>query len=171
MAKTTAGRRHDSREVPMSMSNPADPPAEPGLEAAASEAGPSLIRPRRVRPTIDLSNPLDAPDLPDGEWSRAHLNQFLGRQPYDMVFIKLESYEDDGEDHYQTVGFQGHWFSIRKGEAVSVPVQIAAIIKQSQEKFPTMQSQAKKRLLTDLSALPAQNLGRRGLIEGVEVAV
>lgn len=140
--------------------------------AMPQDGGPSLlIRPKRITPTIDLSDPRDCPDLPDGEWSRAHLNQFLARQPYDMVFIKVEPYEDDGEPHYQIVGLQGHWFSVLKGDAVEVPIQIAAIIKQSQAKFPTMQSKAIRRQLTDLTGLPPQSLGRRGAIEGVEVAV
>lgn len=140
------------------------------IDAAADE-GPSLIRPRNLTPTIDLSRPEDAPDLPGGEWSKRHLLQFLARQPYDTVFIPKENWEPKGVPTFQTVGYLGHWFSIKKGEATDVPVQIAAIIKQSQEDYPTMQSKSIRRQLTDLNDLPRQSLGSRGSVEGIEVAV
>ena len=133
------------------------------------EDGPSLIVPKRAAPVIDLSDPNDCPDLPDGEWSRRHLVQFLARQPYDMVFIPKENWEPKGEPAFQTIGYLGHWFSVKKGEGAMVPIQIAAIIKQSQDEFQTAQSQSMRRQLTDISDLPAQP-GSRG-VEGVEVAV
>lgn len=115
---------------------------------------PGLIVPTNLTPTIDLTRPEDAPDLADGEWSKRHLLQFLARQPKDMVFIPKENWEAKGEDTYQYVGLQGHSFRVVKGRAVMVPVQIAAIIKQSQADFPTAQSQQKKNQLTDIRDLP-----------------
>lgn len=164
------------KEAPMAVHDPDEIAADirdGGVATAPSSdaEAPSLIVPKRVAPNIDTSNPLDCPDQPGGEWSRNHLIQFLARQPYDMVYIPKESWENENEDAYQTIGYMGHWFSIKKGEGYMVPVQIAAIVKQSQEKFPTFQSQARKKLLTDLKDLPAQPLGRRGAVEGVEVAV
>lgn len=149
-------------------------PTAPGADAQeqpalVDETPSTLIRPTVVTPSIDLTRPEDAPDLPLGEWSRVHLNQFLARQPYSMVFIPKENWEPKDQDTFQTIGFQGHWFSVVKGKPVQVPIQIAAVIEQSQEPFPTMQSKAIRRQLTDISDLP-QQAGSRG-VPGVEVAV
>ena len=130
---------------------------------------PNLIVPTRLAPTIDLNKPEDCPDQPDGEWSKRHLAQFLARQPRTMIFIPKESWEPKGEDSFQTIGFQGHWFRVRKGYPESVPIQIAAIIEQSQQDFPTMQSMAKKRQLVDIRDLP-ESAGSRG-VAGVEVVL
>lgn len=115
---------------------------------------PGLIVPTNLTPAVDLTDPRDAPDLADGEWSKQHLLQFLARQPKDMVFIPKETWEAKGEDTFQYVGLQGHSFRVVKNKAVMVPVQIAAIIKQSQEEFPTAQSQQKKNQITDIRDLP-----------------
>ncbi len=122
-------------------------------QTAPDDDLPSLIVPRRPAPMIDLSRPEDSPDLPDGEWSKRHLVQFLARQDRTMVFIPKENWEPKGEDAFQIVGYQGHWFRVRKGRPESVPIQIGAIIEHSQEEFATMQSQAKKRVLTDITDL------------------
>jgi hypothetical protein len=130
---------------------------------------PNLIVKPNVTPTIDLTRLEDCPDLPDGEWSRKHLLQFLARQPYSMVFIPKEDWEPKGEDTFQTIGYMGHWFNVRKGKPERVPLQIATIIEQSQEEFPTMQSKAKKRQLTDLRDLPIAPDSRG--VEGAEVSL
>ena len=123
---------------------------------------PSLIIPRRPAPALDLRLPENAPDLPDGEWSKRHLLQFLARQERSMVLIPKEPWEPQGEDAFQIVGYLGHWFHVRKGRPETVPIQIAAIIEQSQDEFPTMQSQAKRRVLTDISDLPPAPSGVPG---------
>jgi hypothetical protein len=128
---------------------------------------PGLIVPTNLTPSIDRTRPEDAPDLADGEWSKQHLLQFLARQPKDMVFIPKETWELKGEDTYQYVGLQGHSFRVVKNKAVMVPVQIAAIIKQSQEEFPTAQSRQHKNQLTDIRDLPT-NPYSKGL-PGAEV--
>jgi hypothetical protein len=142
-------------------------PKSPTLDAPEDEADlPSLIVATNRTPTIDPTNPEDCPDRPDGEWSKGHLLRFLARQPKDMVLIPKEAWEPKGEDTYQTVGYLGHWFRILKGKPVQVPLQIAAVIEQSQRDFPTSQSQAKRRQLTDIRDLdPA---GGRG-VGGVEI--
>lgn len=134
------------------MARASNAPDEPtvGVPAADEAIPDGLIRPINRTPTIDLSRPEDCPDLPDGEWSKQHLLQFLARQPRDVVFIPKEPWEPKGEETYQYVGFQGHGFRIRKGRTESVPIQIAAIIEQSQEEFPTTQSQANRRALTNI---------------------
>jgi hypothetical protein len=129
---------------------------------------PNLVVPTVLTPTIDLSDPMDCPDMPDGEWSKRHIGQFLARQPRDMVLIPKEGWEPKGEDTYQIVGYLGHWFRVLKGKPVSVPIQISALIQQSQRDFPTTQSQAKRRELTDIRDLPDASRGR-GV--GVEVFV
>lgn len=107
-------------------------------------------------PLIDPNNPEDQPDLPDGEWSKGHFLRFLARQPKSMVFLRREPWEPKSGDVYQYVGLQGHSFRVLKDKPVMVPVQIAAIIEQSQEEFPTTQSQAKKRALTNIMDMPAE---------------
>jgi hypothetical protein len=144
---------------------PVDEP--PGATPPSDDDIPSLVVPQRVAPNINLDDPADSPDLPDGEWSRAHLTRFLARQPYSVVFIPKQQWEPKNEDTFQTVGFQGHWFSIRKGRPESVPIQIATVIEQSQEEFPTFQSQARRRQLTDIRDLP-QSSASRG-VPGAEV--
>jgi len=128
---------------------------------------PNLIVPHRPKQMIDLSKPEDSPDLPEGEWSKRHLLQFLARQPRDIVYIPKENWEPKGEDTFQVVGLQGHWFHIRKGNTESVPIQIAEIIKNSQMEFPTAQSQLMKRQITDIRDLP-QTPDSRG-VPGTEV--
>lgn len=130
---------------------------------------PGLIVPVQQTPVIDLSRPEDAPDLPDGEWSKRHLAQFLARQPRSMVFIPKEGWEPKGEDTFQFVGFQGHGFSVVKNKPVSVPIQIAAIIEQSQEEFPTSQSKFRRRQITDVRDLPIDPNGRG--VAGPEVVL
>jgi hypothetical protein len=137
--------------------------------AAPDDDMPNLIVPTNLAPVIDLTKPEDCPDLPDGEWSKRHLAQFLARQPRDMVFIPKESWEPKGVDCFQIVGLQGHYFRVVKDKAVQVPVQIATIIKQSQEEFPTMQSKSRRQQLTDVRDLPDLP-GARGA-QGVEVFV
>lgn len=127
---------------------------------------PGLIQPVRTTPTIDLSKPEDCPDLPDGEWSLRHLTQFLARQPRSVVFIPKESWEPKGEDTFQGIGLQGHMFRVRKGRPESVPIQIAEIIENSQQEFPTTQAQLRKRVLTDIRDLEP-NPASRG-VPGVE---
>ena len=120
-----------------------------------------------MTPTIDLSNPEDAPDMPDGEWSKRHLAQFLARQPRTVVFIPKEGWEPKSEDTFQFVGLNGHGFTVIKGRPVSVPIQIAAIVEQSQEEFPTAQSQLRKRQITDIRDLETGPGG----VAGTEVFV
>ena len=127
---------------------------------------PSLIRPVNRTPVIDLTNPEDAPDMPEGEWSLGHLMRFLARQPVDLVLVRKEPWEPKSEDTFLTVGYMGHWFQILKDKTVAVPIQIAAVIQQSQRDFPTTQSQAKRRQLTDIRDLPDESRGRGA---GVEV--
>lgn len=141
---------------------------QPGGFAPDNDIPPGLIVPTNRTPAIDLTDPMDAPDLKDGEWSKAHLLQFLARQPKDMVFIQKESWEAQGEDTYQHVGLQGHSFRVLKGQAVMVPIQIAEIIKYSQNPFPTMQSQAKKQQLTDFTNLPPDPRAKG--VPGVDVS-
>lgn len=145
-----------------------DPPGIP-IQALADDELPNLIVPLNVTPVIDLNRPEDAPDMADGEWSKRHLLQFLARQPRSMVFIPKENWEAKGEDTFQTVGLQGHWFRVRKGHPESVPIQIATIIEQSQEDFPTSQARLRKRELTDIRDLPPSS-DSRGM-PGVEVHV
>ena len=126
---------------------------------------PGLIVPVQTAPVIDLSKPEDAPDMPDGEWSKRHLAQFLARQPRTVVFIPKENWEPKGEDTFQFVSLQGHGFSVIKGRPVSVPIQIATIIEQSQQDFPTSQSQLRKRQVTDIRDLETGPGG----VQGAEV--
>ena len=141
----------------------------PNEPTDADDEMPNLIVPVQTAPVIDLTRPEDCPDMPDGEWSRKHLAQFLSRQPRSVVFIPKEGWEAKGEDTFQTVGFQGHWFRVRKGRPESVPIQIAELIENSQKEFPTMQSEMRKRQLTDIRDLPA-SADSRGM-PGVEVAL
>jgi hypothetical protein len=115
---------------------------------------PGLIVPVNTSPTLDLSDPGDCPDRPDGEWSAQHFAQYLARQPRSMVFIQKPVWAPKGEDTYEMIGIQGHRFRVLQGKPVSVPIQIAAIIEQSQAEFPTQQSQLRKRQITDIRDLP-----------------
>lgn len=115
---------------------------------------PGLIVPVNLTPTLDLSDPADCPDRPDGEWSAQHFAQYLARQPRSMVFIQKPTWAPKGEDTFEMVGLQGHRFRVLQGRPVSVPLQIAAIIEQSQAEFPTQQSQLRKRQITDIRDLP-----------------
>jgi hypothetical protein len=129
---------------------------------------PNLVVPLVHTPSIDLTKPEDCPDRPDGEWSKQHLGQFLARQPRDMVLVPKEPWEPKGEDTYLTVGYCGHWFRILKGKSVSVPLQIAAVVQQSQRDFPTTQAQDRRLALTDIRNLPDTSRGRGA---GVEIFV
>ena len=156
-----------------SMPNPPPPisrglAGEPDVAAPDDSEMPDLVVPMNLTPSIDLSKPEDSPDQPEGEWSARHLGQFLARQPRSVVFIPKESWEPKGEDTYQAIGFQGHRFRVRKGRPESVPIQIAAVIEQSQEEFPTQQSQLRRRQITDIRDLP-QDLSGRGML-GVDVS-
>jgi hypothetical protein len=149
-------------------------PDPPGIPIPSSVVDPNdvsdipgLVVPTRLAPSIDLTRPEDCPDLADGEWSKRHLVQFLARQPRSMVFIPKEGWEAKNEESFQTVGYQGHWFTVVKNKPVSVPIQIAAIIEQSQLEFPTTQSQFRKRQITDIRDLDAGPGG----VQGPEVFV
>ena len=140
----------------------------PRRRAASDDEMPNLIVPVNRTPTIDLSDPSDCPDQPDGEWSKAHLGRFLAKQPRTMVMVPKESWEPKGEDTYLTVGYCGHWFRVVKNKPVMVPLQIGAIIEQSQREFPTTQAQNKRWQLTDIRDLPDTSRGRGA---GVEIFV
>lgn len=155
------------RESQATISEPENAPDFPPYEATEADL-PNLIVPTRLTPTIDLSKPEDSPDLPDGDWSQRHLAQFLARQPRSLVFIPKEGWEEKGVDTYQAVGYMGSRFRVLKGKPVSVPIQIAAVIEQSQEEFNTQQSQLRRRQITDIRDLPADARSRG--VPGVDVS-
>lgn len=123
---------------------------------------PSLITPKRVQPGLDLTAPENAPDAPDGEWTRAHMIQFLARQPRVPVYIPKEPWESKHNDCFLTIGYNGIFFTIIKGRSELVPAPIAEIVEQSQEEFPTSQSKAISRQITDIRDLPPGPNGMAG---------
>lgn len=143
--------KYDRKKMRAPMPSPADTYDNEVVDPASV---PGLIVPTNLTPAIDLTDPADCPDRPDGEWSAQHFAQFLARQPRSMVYIKKPDWAPKGEDTYEMVGLQGHRFRVLQGKPVSVPIQIAAIIEQSQDEFPTAQSQLRKRLVTDIRDLP-----------------
>lgn len=113
----------------------------------------------------------DLPDRRDGEWSLKHLVQFLGRQEKTMVIIPLTADEMEKPDqaHFKEIGYMGHPFHLQKGVAQLVPVQIAEIINNSLDPFPTQQAKLRRREITDVRALPSDPNGRGAL--GVQIDV
>ena len=137
-------------------------PKPPEVDIRPDPDIPSLVVPRRVVPGLDLTSPENAPDAPDGEWTRQHLIQFLARQPRQPVYIPRENYEPKNGDIFATVGYNGHFFTIRKGVSEMVPAPIAEIVEQSQQEFPTTQSKAISRQITDIRDLPSGPMGMAG---------
>src|SRR5215475_2747801 len=109
--------------IPEHLLRPPDPP-EPDAVPDTSEM-PDLVVSHAPSVRIDLTRPEDCADRPDGEWSRAHLGQFLARQPKSMVFIPKEAWEPKAVDCFQIIGYQGHWFRVIKNKPILVPLPIA----------------------------------------------
>ena len=131
----------------------------------------AVLTPPAVVLDATPTDPADLPDLRDGSWSKRHLMAFLARQPKTMVIVPLTPDEQEKPDqlHFKEVGYMGHFFHLQKGIAQTVPVQIAEIIANSLDPFPTQQSRLRRREITDIRALPDGPLGMGKA--GVEVVV
>ena len=106
----------------------------------------------------------DLPDLKDGSWSKAHLMQFLARRPTVVRIIPptWDEMQRPDQVHVQHIGYQGHFFHVRKGTPELVPDVIGAIIDNMLDPFPTQQSKLRRMEITDLRQLPTGPGGIQG---------
>lgn len=93
--------------------------------------------------SFDLKGPNGTQTFTTREWTKAGLTAWLGECPFTSVTVQHDRSVSPNDPAYKQplrVYIDGYYFPVPKGEGVDVPVPIAEIIRQGQQRYVTSQA-------------------------------